>query len=199
MGKAAFAAVCALASWGDVVRAVVNVLGPRLKIGKASDIARDYCMGDDNAKQKAREKSAQHGITQDHIMAKALQMCGPGQAILDRMDKHRASVIRQLGPDRREAGAGGDRDGGGAACQMRVNAIRNTMLAKLDPASVDLAELRRLAALDRYEARALTRRRRPSRNLQEQAEAQREGGIAQTASNEQRRLLSVKRKTQLAD
>jgi hypothetical protein len=50
--------------------------------------------------------------------------------------------------------------------QMRVAAIRNTMLAKLDPASVDLAELRRLAALDRYEARALTRRRRASRTLQ---------------------------------
>jgi hypothetical protein len=49
--------------------------------------------------------------------------------------------------------------------QMRVAAIRNTMLAKLDP-SVDLAELRRLAALDRYEARALTRRRRASRTLQ---------------------------------
>ena len=50
--------------------------------------------------------------------------------------------------------------------QMRVDAIRNTMLAKLDPASGDLDRLRRLAALDRYEARALTKRRRASRKLQ---------------------------------
>jgi hypothetical protein len=54
--------------------------------------------------------------------------------------------------------------------QMRVGAIRNTLMntlmAKLNPASVKLAELRRLAALDRYEARALTKRRRPSRKLQ---------------------------------
>jgi len=48
----------------------------------------------------------------------------------------------------------------------RVGAIRTTMLAELDPASGDLDQLRRLAALDRYEARALTRRRRASRKLQ---------------------------------
>ena len=35
----------------------------------------------------------------------------------------------------------------------RVGAIRTTMLAELDPASGDLDQLRRLAALDRYEAR----------------------------------------------
>jgi hypothetical protein len=40
----------------------------------------------------------------------------------------------------------------------RVGAIRTTMLAELDPASDDLDRLRRLAALDRYEARALARR-----------------------------------------
>jgi hypothetical protein len=48
----------------------------------------------------------------------------------------------------------------------RVGAIRNTMWAELDPASGDLDPLRRLAALDRYEARARTRRRRASRKLQ---------------------------------
>ena len=54
-----------------------------------------------------------------------------------------------------------------AALELRrVGAIRTTMLAELDPASGDLDQLRRLAALDRYEARALTRRRRASRKLQ---------------------------------
>jgi hypothetical protein len=48
----------------------------------------------------------------------------------------------------------------------RVGAIRTTMLAELDPASGDFDDLRRLTALDRYEARALTRRRRASRKLQ---------------------------------
>jgi hypothetical protein len=43
---------------------------------------------------------------------------------------------------------------------MRLGAIRNTMWAELDPALGNLDPLRRLAALDRYEARALTRRRR---------------------------------------
>jgi hypothetical protein len=48
----------------------------------------------------------------------------------------------------------------------RVCTIRTTMLAELDPASGDLDRLRRLAALDRYEARALTKRWRASRKLQ---------------------------------
>jgi hypothetical protein len=62
-------------------------------------VARDYCTGDANAKQNAREKLAQHGITEDHLMATALQMCGPGLAVLDRMDKYRATAIRLLQKD----------------------------------------------------------------------------------------------------
>jgi hypothetical protein len=48
---------------------------------------------------------------------------------------------------------------------MRVGAIRNKMMAEVDPATADLVQLWRLAALDRYEARALTRRRRASQAL----------------------------------
>jgi hypothetical protein len=81
---------------GAVIDAVINVLGPRLKMGTASDFARDYCKGDAKAKQRAREKFAEHGITEDHIMAEALQRRGTGQLFFDRMDKHRATQIRHL-------------------------------------------------------------------------------------------------------
>jgi len=52
---------------------------------------------------------------------------------------------------------------------LRINAIRTEQFAKVDPnGSGDLnrQELNRLAALDRYERYALTKRRRASRALQ---------------------------------
>jgi hypothetical protein len=49
--------------------------------------------------------------------------------------------------------------------EMQVGAIRRTMLAELDPASASSDQIGRLAALDRYQARALTRRRRASHIL----------------------------------
>ena len=48
---------------------------------------------------------------------------------------------------------------------LRVAAIRSKLMANLDFASADLKQVRRLAALERYERRALTRRRRAARKL----------------------------------
>jgi hypothetical protein len=41
---------------------------------------------------------------------------------------------------------------------LRIRAVRGKMMAELDSMSADLTHLRRLAALDRYEGRALSRR-----------------------------------------
>jgi nitrate reductase beta subunit len=52
---------------------------------------------------------------------------------------------------------------------LRINAIRTEQFAKVDPngsSDPDKQELNRLAALDRYERYALTKRRRASRALQ---------------------------------
>jgi hypothetical protein len=84
---------------GSLYQAVVNVLKAQFKEGIPEAIARDYCKGDAEAKQEAREAIARRGLTEDHLMAEALQMCGDGLAILDRMDKHRASAIRLLQKD----------------------------------------------------------------------------------------------------
>jgi hypothetical protein len=48
---------------------------------------------------------------------------------------------------------------------LRVAAIRSKLMANLDFASADLKQVRRLAALERYERRALTRRQRAARKL----------------------------------
>ena len=48
---------------------------------------------------------------------------------------------------------------------LRIRAARAQILAEADLASGDLQELQRLAALDRYERYAHTRRRRASRKL----------------------------------
>ena len=42
---------------------------------------------------------------------------------------------------------------------LRIRAVRGKAMESIDEAAGDLVRLRRLAALDRYEARALTRRR----------------------------------------
>ena len=52
---------------------------------------------------------------------------------------------------------------------LRINAIRTEQFAKVDPngsSNLNKRELNRLAALDRYERYALTKRRRASRALQ---------------------------------
>jgi hypothetical protein len=48
---------------------------------------------------------------------------------------------------------------------LRIRAVRADMTAKLDLASTDVETLRRLAALDKYERLALTKRRRASQKL----------------------------------
>ena len=48
---------------------------------------------------------------------------------------------------------------------LRVVAVRSELVANLDFASANLKQVRRLAALHRYERQALTRRRRAARKL----------------------------------
>ena len=48
---------------------------------------------------------------------------------------------------------------------LRVAAVRSKLMANLDCASPNLKQVRRLAALERYERQALTRRRRAARTL----------------------------------
>jgi hypothetical protein len=48
---------------------------------------------------------------------------------------------------------------------LRIRAVRADLTAKLNLASGDAEALRRLAALDKYERQALTRRRRASQKL----------------------------------
>jgi len=48
---------------------------------------------------------------------------------------------------------------------QRVGAVRSQLMANLDFASPNLKQMRRLAALERYERQALTRRRRAVRTL----------------------------------
>jgi hypothetical protein len=48
---------------------------------------------------------------------------------------------------------------------LRVATVRRQLLANLDVAAANLKQLRRLAALDRYERQALTRRRRAAQTL----------------------------------
>jgi hypothetical protein len=48
---------------------------------------------------------------------------------------------------------------------LRIVAVRSELMASLDFASANLKQVRRLAALDRYERQALTRRRRAARKL----------------------------------
>jgi hypothetical protein len=48
---------------------------------------------------------------------------------------------------------------------LRIRAVRADLMAGLDPALGDLTQLHRLAALDRYERLAATKRRRALRKL----------------------------------
>ena len=48
---------------------------------------------------------------------------------------------------------------------LRVAAVRSKLVANLDFALANFKQVRRLAALDRYERQALTRRRRATRTL----------------------------------
>ncbi len=48
---------------------------------------------------------------------------------------------------------------------LRVAAVRRKLIAGLEVGSVNLNQVRRLAAVDRYERQALVRRRRAARKL----------------------------------
>ena len=59
-------------------------------------VARDYYGDDEEAREEAREEVAACGITDDHILAEAIQMRGKELLLFDRMDNHRANAKRAL-------------------------------------------------------------------------------------------------------
>jgi hypothetical protein len=82
---------------GMLVKALTNLLEPFSKIGISPyNLARDYYGGDDKARRRAREKVTWCGITDDQILAEAMQMRGSALVLLDRMDNYRASARRSL-------------------------------------------------------------------------------------------------------
>ena len=62
----------------------------------ADKVARDYYSADEEDSEEAREKVASCGITDDDIMAEAIQLRGDAIIQLDRMDKHRAYAKRAI-------------------------------------------------------------------------------------------------------
>ena len=59
-------------------------------------IARDYYAGEDLEREIARQTVAAYGITDDQIIAKALELCGGAIVQFDRMDNFRANAKRTL-------------------------------------------------------------------------------------------------------
>jgi hypothetical protein len=82
---------------GALVKALMELLQPFHGIGiQPTQIARDYYAGDPKARQKAREKIASCGITDDQILAEAMQMRSSAMISMDRMDNYRSSARRIL-------------------------------------------------------------------------------------------------------
>jgi len=61
----------------------------------ATHIARDYYLGDDEDREEAREKVQTWGITDDQILAEAMQIRGQSMVLLDRLDNHRTNSKRK--------------------------------------------------------------------------------------------------------
>jgi hypothetical protein len=75
-----------------------------------SDIARFYYVGLNGAKHRAVEFVTECGITPDQILACAMQKCGPGLLIFDRMDTNRDIASRVLRKELERRAATGERD-----------------------------------------------------------------------------------------
>jgi hypothetical protein len=62
----------------------------------ATNIAHDYYAGNDKDRRRAREKVEAWGISDDQIIAEAMQLRGNAMLLLDRMDNYRAGAKRAL-------------------------------------------------------------------------------------------------------
>jgi len=82
---------------GALGNALKELLQPFNAIGiSPTELARDYYAADLKTRQKANEKVARCGITDDQILAEAMQMRSSALIAFDRMDSYRASAKRML-------------------------------------------------------------------------------------------------------
>jgi hypothetical protein len=87
---------------GALLEALKNLLRPfdspssSIRIINPSGVAQAYYTGDANEKREAREKITKCGITDDQILAEAMQLRSRGLIAFDRMDNHRVSARRSL-------------------------------------------------------------------------------------------------------
>jgi len=83
----------------DSVRfsALKKLLEPFQNIGlNAARVAQEYYAGDNKEGRAARAKVLECGITDDHILAEAMEMRRDALLLLDRMDSHRSNSRRLL-------------------------------------------------------------------------------------------------------
>lgn len=104
-------------------------------------------------KSRSSRNAVRHGLSRplplDDTLAEAQAIANA--LIADRADDQQRTGAAELAAAQLEL--------------LRIRAERGRMLASIDPASSDAAELKRLLALDRYECLAHTRRRRASAKL----------------------------------
>jgi hypothetical protein len=85
---------------GALFEALKNLVRPFLNplihegLDYASRIARDYYLGDEKKKKQAREKVEEWGVTDDQILAEAMQLRGHAMVVFDRMDNYRTNSKR---------------------------------------------------------------------------------------------------------
>ena len=79
-------------------KALLKLLGPfeGKGVAIAYATAHKYYAGNAKEMREAREKVTNCGITDDQILAEAMQMCSSGLIALDRMDNYRANTKRSL-------------------------------------------------------------------------------------------------------
>jgi hypothetical protein len=82
---------------GALVEALKNLLQPFTSMSiSPSGIAQAYYTGNAVERREMREKITKFGITDDQILAEAMQMRSSGLIALDRMDNYRVSSRRGL-------------------------------------------------------------------------------------------------------
>jgi hypothetical protein len=89
---------------GAYIEALASLLHPFIAPGvsidehDASKTARDYYSGEaDGTRIEAiGTRLAQYGITAEQILAKAMQLCGPGISMFNRMEAHCETSLRML-------------------------------------------------------------------------------------------------------
>jgi hypothetical protein len=103
---------------GAYIEALTSLLGPFLPRGicledPAVEMARNYYNGDASTTEmkKMEECLARFGITPEQIRAKAMQLCGAGVLMLNRMGTNCESALRILRKENERRAAANDNDG----------------------------------------------------------------------------------------